>query len=71
MRCLFLCRLERELEEKRLKERTELLSKLESLRQETQIEMDQQQTEYKQKLQDLSRKMVLIPFPQSMIINDT
>ena len=51
-------RLEKELEERRLKEREELLSELESMRRTAQDEMDRQQMEYQDKIQELSKIMV-------------
>lgn len=47
-----------ELEEKRLKERQELLSELEEIRQTAQVQISHQQTEYQHKLQDLASEMV-------------
>lgn len=53
----FYCRLEREWEEKILKEREQLLSELEDVRHSAQVEMDKQQVEYQQKLQELNKEM--------------
>lgn len=52
------CRLEREWEEKILKERQQMLSELEGVQLTAQAEIDRQQAEYQQKIQTLSQEMV-------------
>ncbi len=52
------CRLEAELEERRLKEREALMGELQSLRDAAQKDMDYQRVEYEEKLANLTRDMV-------------
>ncbi len=58
--CTYVCvrRLEREWEEKLLKEREQMLSELEGAQQTAQDEIDRQQQEFQDKIQTLSMEMV-------------
>lgn len=52
------CRLDREWQEKILKEREQMLSELEGVQQTAQAEIDRQQTEYQKRIQALNEEMV-------------
>ena len=54
------CRLEREWEEKMLKEREQMLCELEGAQQTAQAELDRQQQEFQHKIHTLSIEMVSV-----------
>ena len=59
---LFCChgnsRLEAELEERRLREREELMCELQAMKEAAQVEMDRQKTDYETRISQLSKDMV-------------
>lgn len=51
-------RLEAELEEKRLREREEMMAELQAMKDAAQVEMDRQKTDYELRITQLARDMV-------------
>lgn len=61
--CCHGCRLEAELEEKRLQEREEMMAELQAMKEAAQVEMDRQRTDYEHRISQLSKDMVSSLWP--------